>query len=129
LGPGQRGEGESKNPWSALLNEAMLTQPKERGNGVGRGVSLAHEMSAYSGPLGYSYQPGGTGMVAYPKGSGAGDEAARGDFVDAGEKNTWFQAAEIIGITDKQKASKNGGSVVEKFAVDVDCGTVGNRGN
>ncbi|MGB9432680.1 MAG: hypothetical protein WBQ89_10595 [Candidatus Acidiferrum sp.] len=32
LGPEKRGEGESKNPWSALLNGAMLTQRNGRGN-------------------------------------------------------------------------------------------------
>src|SRR5271167_1646934 len=32
LGPEKRGEGESKNPWSALLNEPILAQQDERGN-------------------------------------------------------------------------------------------------
>jgi len=34
LGPENRGEGESKNPWSALLNRAMLAQSNGRGNAL-----------------------------------------------------------------------------------------------
>jgi hypothetical protein len=52
LSPGTRDEGESKNPWSALLNDAMLTQR------IGRGNVKGHVKGHFGGSSAGNFQDG-----------------------------------------------------------------------
>jgi len=50
LGPGKRGEGETLNPWSALLNEEMLAHGIGRGNGEGHRHRVLPGRARWVGP-------------------------------------------------------------------------------